>query len=91
MYIVTSILRVFSLFVDFASVGQYQLNYSLAAGLLSRQVEATITPYVHARADGTMKVGSTTFALVMLGGSLVETSLPLTLRQDFRSWPLVAR
>lgn len=51
----------------------------------------TITPYLHARADGTMKVGSTTFALVELGGSFVETALPLTLRQDFQSWPLLAR
>ncbi len=76
---------------EFGSVGQYQLNYSVAAGLLSQQTEVSVTPYLHARADGTMKVGSTTFALVELGGSLIETSLPLTLTQDFRSWPLVAR
>ena len=50
-----------------------------------------MTPYLHARAEGTVRVGSTLFASVEIGGSIVETSLPLRLGQEFGDWPLRAR
>ena len=77
--------------LDFAAVGQYQLNYSISVGLLSKESEATIAPYLHARAEGTMTVGSTQFARVEFTGSLVETLLPLLVKQTFYEWPLKAR
>ena len=76
---------------DFFSTGNYQLNFSLNAGLLSKRLGATITPYLHARAQGAVRVGTTMFANVELSGSVIESSLPLDLLQDFDSWPMVAR
>lgn len=76
---------------EFAAVGYYQLNHSLSVGLLSKELEASITPYLHARAVGSMTVGSTHFARVEFTGSLVETVLPLQVKQSYSDWPLKAR
>ena len=79
------------LFIEFSSVGNYQLNYSLSANFLSKTLEFPVTPYFHARAEGLMRVGSTVFALVETRGTLLEILLPLTLEQNFSQWPLLAR
>ena len=76
---------------DFSTSGSYQLNFSLNVGLLSKQLDATITPYLHARATGSVRVGTTMFANVELSGSVIETSLPLDLQQDFNTQPMAAR
>ena len=64
---------------------------SMRAGLLSKQFEVTTTPYVQARMHGSARVGGATYATVTLQGNLVESSLPLSLVQDFGQWPLVAK
>ena len=72
-------------------MGNYQLNYSISANFLSKMSQLSVTPYFHARSNGLMRVGSTVFALVETSGTLVEVLLPLTQKQDFSKWPLVAR
>ena len=83
--------NVATLFTEFSSVGNYQLNFSLSANFLSKTLELPVTPYFHARAEGLMRVGSTVFALVETRGTLLEILLPLTLEQNFSQWPLLAR
>ena len=81
----------FLLNIAFTSTGHYQTNISINAHLLSQNVEVNVTPNLWARVDGNMKVGNALYATVQLQGVLVDTTLPLTLNQDFGSWPLVAR
>ena len=72
-------------------MGWYQLNHSLTAGLLSKTLDLSVTPSLLARVQGSVRVGTTVYATVELQGSMLETSLPLTLRQEADSWPLLAR
>ena len=72
-------------------VGSYQLNYTQVIGLLSKTFDLSVTPSFLARVQGSVRVGSTVFATVDLEGVMLETSLPLELRQDAASWPLTAR
>ena len=41
--------------------------------------------------QGSVRVGGATYATVAVQGNLVESSLPLTMVQDFGKWPMVAR
>ena len=77
--------------IAFTSTGHYQTNISIDAHFLSQNVEVNVTPNLWARVDGSMKVGNALYATVQIQGVLVDTTLPLTLNQNFGSWPLVAR
>lgn len=81
----------FSCVSAFSSTGQYHNNVSLRANLLSKKTEASITPHVTARMQGSVRVGGATYARVTVQGNLVESTLPLTMVQDFGNWPMVAR
>lgn len=72
-------------------VGSYRLNYTQYVGLLSKQLDLSVTPYFVATARGSVRVGSTVFAAVDLEGTVLETSLPLSLAQEAATWPMVAR
>ena len=77
--------------IDFSLIGSYQLNYSHVAGLLSKTFDLSITPSFLARSQGSIRVGSTVFSTVELEGTVLDTTLPLSLRQEAASWPMVAR
>ena len=51
----------------------------------------SLTPQVWSSVNGSMRVGSATFALVVIEGTLIDATLPLTMKQNFSTWPLVAR
>jgi len=76
---------------DFSGVGTYQLNASVFAGFLSGQYQLLSTPTFSASTQGSVRVGGTTYADVSLQGTLLETELPLSLVQNYASWPLQAR
>ena len=75
----------------FSSFGQYNTNISLKANLLSRHVEVGVVPEVWAKVEGDMKVGDAIYATVDIQGQLLNTSLPLTIIQDYGNWPQLAR
>lgn len=79
------------LFVAFTSTGHYKTNFSFDSQLLSEEVEVSLTPQVWSSVNGSMRVGSATFALVVIEGTLIDATLPLTMKQNFSTWPLVAR
>ncbi len=64
---------------------------SLYAALLSRNININVTPEVWGEVEGYMKVGDAIYATVNIDGLLLNTSLPLTIDQDYGSWPLSAR
>ena len=64
---------------------------SLYAALLSRTVDINITPEVWGEVEGYMKVGDAIYATVTIDGMLLNGSLPLTINQDYGTWPLSAR
>ena len=75
----------------FSSFGQYNTNISLKANLLSRHVEVGVVPEVWAKVEGDMKVGDAIYATVDIQGQLLNTSLPLTIVQNYGNWPQLAR
>ncbi len=77
--------------LDFSIIGSYQLDHSIFVGLLSKGLDYSATPSFAARAVGSVRVGSTVFAVVDLEGTVLETSLPLTVRQEAATWPMLAR
>ena len=78
-------------YAAFSSTGQYQVNTSVRAELLSKSLIVTAVPHVQASVQGSVRVGGATYATVTLTGNLVETTLPLTLGQHYGQWPLVAK
>ena len=76
---------------DFRAVGDYQVDYSMDFSLLSRQATVSLTPSLASRVQGFVRTSGVQYATVSLEGSVVETSLPLSLWQDFQKWPLAAR
>lgn len=91
LLIADSMVIFLSFTTDISVVGAYQLNYTLDIGLLSKTCDLSMTPSFLARVQGSVRVGSTVFATVDLEGVMLETVLPLELRQDAASWPLTAR
>ena len=41
--------------------------------------------------NGSVKVGNVMYALVDINGTLLDSTLPLTITQDFNHWPISAR
>ena len=80
-----------SFIAAFTSTGHYMTNFSFESQLLSEEVEVRLSPQVWSSVNGSMRVGSATFALVEIEGTLVDATLPLTIKQNFSTWPLIAR
>ena len=63
----------------------------MRAELLSKSLTVSSTPHVQASVQGSVRVGGATYATVTLTGNLVETTLPQSIEQHYRQWPLVAK
>ena len=75
----------------FTSSGEYVTNVSIHSGLLSRKSRVEVTPHVRGTVEGSVKVGEAVYAKVAIQGQLLDATLPMTLVEDYSSWPLVAR